>query len=108
MYATQWFLTTYLYNLSFSVVLRIWDVFSVEGFSFLYCVALGLFRLYSEKLLKMEFEDLFNTLQFNSKEAGLEVDAVQLIAAACSFRDKVKKHIPKLEAKFAQQDPSQG
>lgn len=46
MYATQWFLTIYLYNLPFAVALRIWDVFLFEGFHFAYAVALALFKIF--------------------------------------------------------------
>lgn len=30
MFATQWFITVYTYNMPFSIVLRMWDVFLQE------------------------------------------------------------------------------
>ena len=49
LYLTQWFLTIFLYNLPFSVALRIWDTFLFEGFHFAYAVVIAIFKLYESK-----------------------------------------------------------
>lgn len=46
MYAPQFFITGYLYNMPFYMALRIWDSFLSRGFDFLFAILLSLFRIY--------------------------------------------------------------
>jgi len=102
MYAPQFFITGYLYNLPFFVVLRIWDSLLVRGFDFLYAVLLSLFRIYEDRLLKMEFEELMTFLRFyntESKENLMVFDADLVIRTAISF--KLTNQVKELEEEFA-------
>jgi hypothetical protein len=38
MYASQWFITVFSYSLPFHVVLRIWDIFMLEGLKIVFQV----------------------------------------------------------------------
>ena len=40
----QWFITIFTYNFPFSVVVRIWDCFLLEGWKVVFRVALGLLK----------------------------------------------------------------
>ena len=44
MYSAQWFMTIFTYNFPFSVVVRIWDSFLLEGWKVVFRVALGLLK----------------------------------------------------------------
>jgi hypothetical protein len=44
MYSAQWFITIFTYNFPFSVVVRIWDCFLLEGWKVVFRVALGLLK----------------------------------------------------------------
>lgn len=45
MYLSQWFMTIFALNYPFDLVVRIWDIFMIEGKKILYRIALALFKL---------------------------------------------------------------
>lgn len=45
MYASQWFITIFAVNLKFDILVRIFDVFLLEGQKILYRFALGILKL---------------------------------------------------------------
>jgi len=102
MYATQWFITIFLYNLPFPVALRIWDVFLFEGFNFVYCVALGLLKLFEDTLLQMDtLEEIFAFLTtFKSGNKKISLDPDQIVKTAIGMKDKVKKSLKSLEKEY--------
>lgn len=44
-FASQWFMTLYSLILPFECILRIWDIFFIEGKKIIYRVALAIFKL---------------------------------------------------------------
>jgi len=106
LYITQWFVTVFLYNLPFSMVLRIWDVFLLEGFSFVYAIALSIFKIYEDKLITLPFEELFQFLQFNHQghKKIMEEEETQLLHIANSLKEKVKKQVEGFEKDYVNQD----
>jgi len=105
-YATQWFLTIFLYNLDFAVALRIWDVFLYEGFPFVYAVAVALLKIHEEKLMTAEFEDLFALLQFKNNKVSSKittVDGEYLMKFANGLKEKMKRNILTFEKEYDEQ-----
>jgi len=68
LYATQWFLTGYLYNLPFALSLRIWDILLFEGRHFLFAVALSIFKYFEGKILAQDFDTNFQFLCFTNEK----------------------------------------
>jgi len=63
MYASCWFLTVFSADLSFKLVVRIWDVFLFEGMKIVFQEGMALLKLFQDDLLKLSFEDLIRSLQ---------------------------------------------
>ena len=64
MYASQWFFTCFSNCLSFNVVVRIFDCYLLEGEKIIYRVALALFKLKENYLLKAKsFETLMEGMK---------------------------------------------
>ena len=95
MYASQWFMTIFSVNMPFECIVRIWDIFFVEGPKMMYRVALAIFKINQEKLLKADLDGLFTKLREYSKGAEPEL----LIKTAVSFTFS-KDLIAKLEKEF--------
>ncbi|ESL06247.1 rab-like GTPase activating protein [Trypanosoma rangeli SC58] len=55
-YATQWFLTLFSYQLDFGLLSRIWDMFLCEGWKIIYRVAIALFLLHKKTLRQAKDE----------------------------------------------------
>ncbi len=58
MYSTQWFITVFTYNMPFSIVLRMWDVFLYEGYHAIFVFALALISIFASEIKKKSFEGL--------------------------------------------------
>mmetsp|Transcript_29084 Transcript_29084/g.40160 ORF Transcript_29084/g.40160 Transcript_29084/m.40160 type:complete len:435 (+) Transcript_29084:32-1336(+) len=63
MYCSQWFITVFTYSLPLEALLRIWDVFLLEGFKVVYRVGLAILTQAQEHLLTLLFEDLIVVLR---------------------------------------------
>lgn len=77
-YASQWFLTLFVYHFPFRALLRVWDVFFSEGWKIIFRVAIALLMWEEKRLLKLEFEDLLPALK--SMQDGK--DAQELLSRA--------------------------
>lgn len=99
MYATQWFITLFSYSLPFDVVLRIWDVFMMEGLKIVFRVAMTLLLSQQESLFKLHFEELVPALRRAPNAGKASADA--LISSACDL--KVSKRLDELEREYAKQ-----
>jgi len=98
MYCQKWFLTLFAYDLPFDCVLRIWDIYMMEGMKVVYRVAVTLLRSQEEALLKLgELDDLVPALKL-APAAG-KASADHLIKAACEL--KVSKRLEALDAAWA-------
>lgn len=86
MYASQWFMTVCIYNLPFSTVVRVWDIFLAEGVKIIFRIALALLKLNQEALLNQSFEQILQTL----KQAPSAVESDMLIKTALNIKLKNK------------------
>ncbi|CXI99083.1 GTPase-activating protein, putative [Plasmodium berghei] len=73
MYASQWFITLFSYNINILYAVRIWDFFFIHNYTFLFKVALAFFKLQEEEILKESFESILNRLKVLSKHVELDV-----------------------------------
>ena len=69
MYCSQWFITVFATTLPFSVLLRVWDVFLLEGLKTVHRVGLEVLRGEEEELLSLRFEQLVQRL--GARRAGV-------------------------------------
>jgi len=62
-YATQWFITLFAYNLPFEVVLRLWDILLSEGVKILFRFSIYLMTHYESSFLQMDFAGIVLSLK---------------------------------------------
>jgi len=63
MYASQWFLTIFAVYFPIEVVVRIWDVFLVEGRKTIFRIGLAIMKLNQKLILSAPFEQIFIVLK---------------------------------------------
>jgi len=81
-------------NVPWSCVLRIWDLFILEGFPVIYATSMALFKIIQEKLLETtEFERIYNLINCNNIEIHHQVFSLHILY----FLPKVKEKLPKVE-----------
>ncbi|MBN3318484.1 US6NL protein, partial [Atractosteus spatula] len=95
-YTTKWFLQCFIDRTPFTLTLRLWDIYILEGERILTAMAYTILKLHKKRLLKMSLEDLREFLQ--EKIAGsfsLNDDSVieQLQASMLELR-KMKLDLP--------------
>ena len=56
--ATQWFPTLYTIYFPISIVVRIWDMYLIEGRKTLFRVALAILKINESEILDEEMEDM--------------------------------------------------
>ncbi|CCW63266.1 unnamed protein product [Phytomonas sp. EM1] len=62
-YASQWFLTLFVYHFPFHALLRIWDVFFSEGWKIVFRTSIALMKWEEKRLLALPFEELLPALK---------------------------------------------
>lgn len=68
MYCSQWFITVFATTLPFDCLLRIWDIFLLEGMKIVFRVGLELLRCERPDLMPLRFEKLVQALGARRKE----------------------------------------
>ncbi|KAK3287638.1 hypothetical protein CYMTET_4862 [Cymbomonas tetramitiformis] len=95
MYASQWFITVYSYSLQFDLVVRIWDIFMLEGMKVVFRVGISLMKYAEEELLQLPFEPLVSALR-NIKE--LISDPEKMLKDSLAL--KISKRLEELRQSF--------
>lgn len=83
-YAANWFITMFCYELSMDLVFCIVDVFLLEGIKSLIRVSLALLKCLKDKLIEMNYEECMEFLSHCQKE--IELDSQTLLETAFSFK----------------------
>ncbi|DBA82892.1 hypothetical protein WJX77_012383 [Trebouxia sp. C0004] len=97
MYCSQWFLTLYAYTLPIDHLLRVWDVFLLEGPKILFRVGLALLRLCEDSMLDLPFEQMLAV--FKSKQCPAFAHSPDVVMKlAYSFR--VSKRLAQFKAMY--------
>ncbi|XP_066467087.1 USP6 N-terminal-like protein [Tiliqua scincoides] len=86
-YTTKWFLQCFIDRTPFTLTLRLWDIYILEGERVLTAMAYTILKLHKKRLLKMTLEDLREFLQ-------------ERIAASLHFEDDIV--IEQLQASMAE------
>ncbi|XP_037303738.2 USP6 N-terminal-like protein isoform X3 [Pungitius pungitius] len=95
-YCTKWFLQCFIDRTPFTLTLRLWDIFILEGERLLTAMSYTILKMHKKRLLKMSLEDLREFLQeriahtlFYSDDVVIE----QLQASMAELR-KLKLDLP--------------
>lgn len=62
-FASQWFLTLFVYHFQFRALLRVWDIFFCEGWKEIFRVAIALMKWEERELLEMPFDKVLPALK---------------------------------------------
>jgi hypothetical protein len=92
MFASQWFITFYSCVFDFNILVRIFDCIFLEGFKIIYRIALAIFKINQEELLKKQsFENIMDFLKSITKN----IDENELMRECFKFsfsRKDIKKY----------------
>ena len=92
MFASQWFITFYSCVFDFNILVRIFDCVFLEGFKIIYRIALAIFKINQEELLKKQsFENIMDFLKSITKN----IDENELMKECFKFsfsRKDIKKY----------------
>ena len=83
MYASEWFICLFSRNLSFDVLVRIFDVFLLEGYKVIYRFALAFLKLKEDEFLKAK--DGLVSIMKTCNECLEHVDVENLFKVAFGF-----------------------
>jgi len=65
MYASQWFITLFAVNFRFDILVRVFDVYLLEGQKILYRIALAVLKINEEKILsKKGFDEVLVIMKY--------------------------------------------
>ncbi|XP_067902492.1 ecotropic viral integration site 5 protein homolog isoform X2 [Heterodontus francisci] len=95
-YTTKWFLQCFIERTPFTLTLRLWDIYILEGERVLAAMAYTIMKLHKKRLVKMSLEDLREFLQeIMSKNFHYDDDVVidQLEKSMVELR-KLKLELP--------------
>lgn len=90
-YTTKWFLQCFIDRTPFTLTLRLWDIYILEGEKILTAMAYTTFKLHKKRLQKLQLEDLREFLQEQLAVSFFLPDDVvveQLQAAMSELRSK--------------------
>ncbi|XP_037649753.1 USP6 N-terminal-like protein isoform X4 [Sebastes umbrosus] len=95
-YSTKWFLQCFIDRTPFTLTLRLWDIFILEGDRLLTAMSYTILKIHKKRLLKMSLEDLREFLQEQIAQTFFYSDDViveQLQASMTELR-KMKLDLP--------------
>ncbi|TSK20004.1 USP6 N-terminal-like protein [Bagarius yarrelli] len=95
-YSTKWFLQCFIDRTPFTLTLRLWDVFILEGEKILTAMGYTILKLHKKRLLKMSLEELREFLQekiAESFELSDDIIIEQLQVSMTELR-KMKLDLP--------------
>ncbi|XP_039600374.1 USP6 N-terminal-like protein isoform X1 [Polypterus senegalus] len=95
-YTTKWFLQCFIDRTPFTLTLRLWDIYILEGERILTAMAYTILKLHKKQLLKMSLEDLREFLQETiSRSFCLNDDTmVEQLQTSMSELRKMKLDLP--------------
>uniref|UniRef100_A0A8C2BWS6 Si:ch211-288d18.1 n=1 Tax=Cyprinus carpio TaxID=7962 RepID=A0A8C2BWS6_CYPCA len=95
-YSTKWFLQCFIDRTPFTLTLRLWDIFILEGEKVLTAMAYTILQLHKKQLLKMSLEDLREFLQEKIGESIYLNDdpVIEQLKVSMSELRKMKLDLP--------------
>ncbi|XP_076311407.1 USP6 N-terminal-like protein isoform X2 [Tachypleus tridentatus] len=96
LYTLKWFFQCFLDRVPFTLTLRLWDIYILEGETILTAMSYTLLKLHRKPLLKMGMEDTIEFLQVKlEQDFGYHDDAaVDALSASLEELRKHKMHLP--------------
>ncbi|XP_044281810.1 USP6 N-terminal-like protein isoform X1 [Varanus komodoensis] len=95
-YTTKWFLQCFIDRTPFTLTLRLWDIYILEGERVLTAMAYTILKLHKKRLLKMSLEDLREFLQ-EKTAASLQFEddiVIEQLQASMAELRKMKFDLP--------------
>ena len=87
-YTLKWFFQCFLDRIPFSITIRVWDLYLLEGDTIMIAMAYTILKLHRKSLLKMEMDELMEFLQKTLEtDFGYEDDFVIETALKESLAD---------------------
>ncbi|ORC85607.1 rab-like GTPase activating protein [Trypanosoma theileri] len=83
-YASQWFLTLFVYHFQFRALLRIWDIFMSEGWKIIFRVSIALMKWEEKRLLELQLEEVLPALK--NLHEGKNPDEIVRRAQSIKFK----------------------
>lgn len=83
-FASQWFLTLFVYHFQFRALLRVWDIFMMEGWKIVFRVAIALMKSEEKALLGMTLERLLPSLK--SLHEGKSAEEIISLSLKIKFK----------------------
>ena len=102
MYCVQWLVCVFAYSFRRDIVMRIWDVFFVEGGAFLFRVGLGVLHLCRDAILATSSEEELIVALNHAMKSISDPDLLLLEASLENFMLK-SKHIRALREQYRHQ-----
>lgn len=95
-YTTKWFLQCFIDRTPFTLTLRLWDIYILEGERVLTAMAYTALRIHKKRLLKMSLEDLREFLQESISSSFHQNDdtVIEQLQAAMAELRKMKLDLP--------------
>ncbi|XP_060924525.1 USP6 N-terminal-like protein [Limanda limanda] len=95
-YSTKWFLQCFIDRTPFTLNLRLWDIFILEGEKLLTAMSYTVLRVHKKRLVKMSLEELREFLQEKIAQTFLYSDdvIVEQLQASMSELRKMKLDFP--------------
>lgn len=97
MYCTHWFNTIFAYSLPFPHLIRLWDIFLLEGPKILFRVGLALLRSAEKQLLPLSFEHLVAAMA--TRQLPLVNEETDLLIGV-ALRTRVTSELKKAKVEF--------
>ncbi|XP_019751954.1 USP6 N-terminal-like protein [Hippocampus comes] len=95
-YSTKWFLQCFIDRTPFTLTLRLWDVFILEGERLLTAMSYAILKLHKKRLLKMSLEELREFLLERIAETFFYSDdmVIEQLQASMTELRKMKLDLP--------------
>ncbi|XP_076853832.1 USP6 N-terminal-like protein isoform X2 [Brachyhypopomus gauderio] len=95
-YSTKWFLQCFIDRTPFTLTLRLWDIFMLEGEKMLTAMAYTVLKLHKKRLAKMPLEELREFLQEKIAESFdlNDDDVVEQLQSSMAELRKMKLDLP--------------
>ena len=88
MYATEWFICIFSRNLEFNVLVRVFDVFFLEGYKIVYRISLAIIKINEKKFFEKNEGITYIMEVFKTICDGIDPDLLLQIAFGFSFSRK--------------------
>ena len=91
-YLLEWIMTLFTRTFHIELVLRIWDVYMIEGILALYRASVAIIILIEKELINLDFSEILNKLK-DIKNLKIEEDQFLEYMKKVKFNNKIKKFI---------------